>query len=116
MIDKLSLSEIEALLYKQCVGRIGCYDDRVYVVPTSYAYDGKYIYCHTYEGKKMEIMRRNPDVCFQVDEMKDMANWNSVIAWGKFEEVKDQVQRSEALNILLKRELPITSSITTHLG
>jgi|SRR5215831_10390195 len=117
MIDKLSSPEIETLLYKQCVGRIGCHDnDVVYVVPISYAYDGKYIYCHSYDGKKMEIMRRSPNICFQVDEMKDMANWKSVIAWGKFEEVTDQLERSEALKILLDRELPIPSSITTHLG
>jgi len=117
MIDILSSAEIEGLLYSQFVGRIGCKDDKtVYVVPISYAYDGKYIYCHTYEGKKLDIMRHNPQVCFQVDEMKNMANWQSVIAWGRFEEVTDKGERIEALKILLNRELPIPSSVTTHLG
>jgi len=117
MIDKLSSAEIEGLLSSQCVGRIGCNDNEtVYVVPISYAYDGEYIYCHTYEGKKMEIMRRNPKVCFEVDEMKDMSNWKSVITWGRFEEVTDKAERVEALKILLNRTLPIPSSITTHLG
>jgi len=117
MISNLSYEQIENLLHQQVVGRIAChYEDEIYIVPISYAYDGKYIYCHAYEGRKMEMMRKNSKVCFQVDEMKDMANWTSVIAWGNFEELTDPVQRNKALRILLNRPLPILSSITTHLG
>lgn len=64
----------------------------------------------------MEMMRKNPKVCFQVDEMKDMGDWKSVIAWGDFEELLDENERNNALKILLKRQLPFISSITTHLG
>jgi nitroimidazol reductase NimA-like FMN-containing flavoprotein (pyridoxamine 5'-phosphate oxidase superfamily) len=62
------------------------------------------------------MMRNNPKVCFQVDEMRDMANWKSVITWGNFEEIDDEVERRKALHILSARRLPISSSITTHLG
>jgi nitroimidazol reductase NimA-like FMN-containing flavoprotein (pyridoxamine 5'-phosphate oxidase superfamily) len=117
MIGNLSSEEVEDLIRKQFVGRIGCYDKGlVYVVPTSYAYDDNCIYCHSYEGKKIEMMRKNPQICFQVDEMKDMANWKSVIAWGDFEEITNEEEKIQALKILLKRRLPIPSSITTHLG
>jgi nitroimidazol reductase NimA-like FMN-containing flavoprotein (pyridoxamine 5'-phosphate oxidase superfamily) len=117
MMGKLSSEEIEDLLHKQVVGRLGChYEDVTYVVPISYVYDGKYIYCHSYEGKKIKIMRKNPRICFQVDEMKDMGNWKSVIAWGDFEELVDKKEINDAFVILLKRRLPIISSITTHLG
>lgn len=117
MIETLASPEVENLLRTQIVGRIGCHDgDFMYVVPISYAYDGEYVYCHSYEGKKIEMMRKNPKVCFQVDEMRDMANWKSVVAWGEFEELTDHDARSKALQILLKRQLPISSSITTHLG
>ena len=117
MLGDLSANEIEDLLHKQSVGRIGCHDeDLVYVVPISYAYDDNCVYCHTYEGKKIDIMRMNPKVCFQVDEMRDMANWRSVIAWGQFEELSSQEEKAEALLILLHRQLPSPSSITTHLG
>jgi nitroimidazol reductase NimA-like FMN-containing flavoprotein (pyridoxamine 5'-phosphate oxidase superfamily) len=91
-------------------------DKTVYVVPISYAYDGNYIYCHSYEGKKLEFMRKNPAVCFQVDKMKNMANWKSVIAWGDFEEITDKNEIRKAVKILLERQLPPISSITTHLG
>jgi len=117
MIGTLKSEEIEDLLYNQVTGRIGCHDkDFVYVIPISYAYVDNNIYCHTYPGKKLDIMRKNPKVCFQVDEMKDMANWKSVIAWGEFEEVGDQKERNKALRILLQRALPVISSVTTHLG
>ncbi len=117
MINKLESGEIEALLSGQIVGRIGCHNaDMVYVVPISYAYDGVYIYCHGYDGKKMELMRANPRICFQVDEMTDMSSWKSVIAWGDFEELNDREEKNRALQILLERKLPILSSITTHLG
>ena len=117
MIGKLTSGEIENLLHLQFIGHLGCQDkDTVYVVPVSYAYDGGNIYCHSFEGQKVAMMRNNPKVCFQVDEMKDMANWKSVIAWGNFEEINDEMERKEALHILSARRLPISSSITTHLG
>jgi uncharacterized protein len=117
MIKELFLTDIEVLLSNQIVGRIGChYENEIYVVPISYAYVDNTIYCHSFEGRKMEIMRKNPKVCFQVDEMKDMANWKSVIAWGDFEELIDKKERNKALRILLQRPLPLISSITTHLG
>lgn len=117
MIGQLSHNEIEELLSTQIVGRIACHDeDFVYVVPISYAYDGNYIYCHGFEGKKLQLMRKKPKVCFQVDEFKDMANWKSVIAWGEFEELKEKKEKLAALRILLSRNLPIISSMTTHLG
>ena len=117
MIAQLPSNEIDNLLYNQIIGRLGCHNkDSIYVVPISYAYDGKDIYCHSYEGKKIAIMRTNPNVCFQVDEMRDMGNWKSVVAWGKFEELTASEQRNQALKLLLERRLPVVSSITTHLG
>ena len=117
MIRQLSSVEADELLSKQIVGRIGCYyENEVYVVPISYAYEDNTIYCHSFEGKKMKMMRKNSKICFQVDEMKDMANWKSVIAWGDFEELTDKKEKNNALRILLQRPLPLISSITTHLG
>lgn len=116
MIETLPDSDIEDLLKQEIVGRIGCHHQEVtYVVPISYAYDGAYVYAHTYEGMKTDIMRKNPAVCFEVDTLKDMANWKSVIAWGTYEELQGE-ERIKALHTLLNRPLPLVSSITTHLG
>lgn len=117
MIGNLTIPETEKLLRKEVVGRIGCGEgSNVYVVPISYTYDGNYIYCHTHEGLKVDIMRRQPKVCFEVDRLNDMANWQSVIAYGTFEELTDPLQRRQALKLLHERILPMASSETTHLS
>ena len=117
MLGKLEPQQIEEVLKNQFVGRIGCsLNNETYIVPRSYVYDGDYIYGHTAEGKNPDIMRKNPRVCFQVDEMKDMANWKSVVLQGEFEEIRQREQRNEAMQRLLNRYLPVISSVTTHLG
>jgi uncharacterized protein len=116
MFGLLDNKQIEEVLTQQVVGRIGCCVDGVtYVVPISYAYDGIYIYGHTWEGMKIDMMRKNADVCFEVEEMKDMANWKTVITWGKFEELTIVTERNNALQALVDRILPLISSETTHL-
>lgn len=116
MMGKLNTEEIENLLKHAVLGRIGCNDGHVtYVVPISYAYDGKYIYCHTYEGKKIDILRKNPSVCFEVEHIPDMGNWQSAITHGLFEELTDPGLRFEALQILNDRKLPVITSQTTIL-
>src|SRR5688572_33385027 len=98
MIDKLSDYEIEEVLSLNFVGRIGCHAmGQTYIVPVSYAYDEGYIYVRSFEGLKITIMRENPAVCFQVDVINNMSNWQSVIAWGLFEELNDPDDRNHAL-------------------
>lgn len=116
MIAEMKSNEIEELLSGQIIGRLACHAAGVtYVVPTSYAYDGKYIYGHAFEGMKIKMMRMNPEVCFQTDKMENMANWQSVIAWGKYEEL-DGEEKKQALQKLMNRILPVISSETTHLS
>jgi len=117
MFEKMTTEGIDQLLQQQLVGRIGCHADGLtYVVPVSYAYSGNYVYCHSLEGMKINMMRKNPEVCFQVDNTKNLANWQSVIAWGSFDELSGGTDRSKAIKILRERELPILSSQTMHLG
>lgn len=116
MFGKLRSDEIEQVLGSQIVGRIGTHTDGLtYVVPISYAYDGIYLYGRSLKGMKIDMMRKNKNVCFQVDEMHDMANWKSVIAWGEFEELTAPPERNQALQRLMDRHLPIVSSQTVHL-
>lgn len=117
MFGDLNKEEIESLLFHGLIGRIGCHADGLtYVVPISYAYDGEYIYAHTIEGMKTRMMRKNPSICFEVDSLHDMANWQTVIGWGEFEELTDENIRAAALKKLHERILPIVSSVTTHLS
>ncbi|MDP4282958.1 MAG: pyridoxamine 5'-phosphate oxidase family protein [Bacteroidota bacterium] len=113
MFDTLSNKQITDVISGNVVGRLGCHaDDKTYVVPISYAYDGDYIYARTFEGMKISMMRKNPNVCLQVDNMKSMSDWESVILWGTFEEITGEEERTKGLKILQSRILPNISSET----
>lgn len=111
------MAEMDHLLKHQLVGRIGCSaDDIPYVIPVSYVLDGDYVYVHTYPGMKLDIMRKNPKVCFQVDDTRTLANWQSVICRGVFEELKEEADQRYALKKLQERILPVLSSETMHIS
>lgn len=115
MFETLSEKEIIKVISQNVLGRLGCHaDGKTYVVPISYAYDKNYIYARTFEGMKISMMRKNPNVCFQVDKIKmeGMAEWESVILWGAFEELTDVEERNKGLEILLSRILPDVASET----
>ncbi|MBP7558288.1 MAG: pyridoxamine 5'-phosphate oxidase family protein [Chitinophagaceae bacterium] len=117
MFGKLTISEIDELLAKQLVGRLGCHANGVtYVVPVSYAYDGQFVYVHSFEGRKVNMLRNNPDVCFQVDDTRDLSNWKSAVCWGVYEELEDKSDRDTAIEKLNARILPVISSETMHVS
>ena len=117
MLGELENAQIEKVIADNTIGRLGCHaEGKTYVVPISYAYDGQFIYARTFEGLKISMMRKNPNVCFQIDEMQDMANWKSVIAWGTFEELSGTDERNEGLQKLIARILPEISSETLKLS
>jgi nitroimidazol reductase NimA-like FMN-containing flavoprotein (pyridoxamine 5'-phosphate oxidase superfamily) len=114
MLGVLNDKQIDALLHSQVSGRIGCHaENRTYVVPVTYVYDADRIICHTREGLKLQMMRKNPEVCFEVDNMQNLANWQSVILWGTFEELKGK-EAKEAMEKLIDRMKPFMTSETAH--
>jgi len=119
MLRELNDTQIEALLEDQVIGRIGCHSaETMYVVPVNYVYDGTNIYCHSAQGMKIDMMRKNPQVCFEVDKIKDVTNWESVIAWGKFEEITDMDEKQKVLQKLVDRVTPyiMDDSVTREHG
>ena len=91
MIGDLSRRQIEELLKWRFYGHLGCCTQKgMYIVPILYAYKDGAIYSHTYEGRKIRLMRQNPHVCFQVDRIDDLCTWKSVVAWGKFQELRGE--------------------------
>jgi uncharacterized protein len=107
MLRELNDTQIEDLLKSQLIGRIGCHSDGItYVVPVNYIYDGLNIYCHSAKGMKIDLMRKNPEVCFEVDEIKEITNWQSVIAWGQFEEIIAIDEKQHIMQKLIDRIMP----------
>ena len=97
MIGVLSPDEIEALLRRQHVGRLGCVvDGRAYVVPITYAYADGCVYAHTLPGRKLAALRADPRACFEVDA-RDGTCWRSVVAEATFEEIADERERQAIL-------------------
>ena len=105
-IRELPAEGIEALLRTAIVGRIACCghgrtgDGRPYLVPLAYGYDGESVYAHSGPGRKLDLMRSEPRVTFEVDEAAASDRWRSVIAEGTFEEITDSRQRDAALAVI----------------
>jgi hypothetical protein len=107
--------EMEQILSRALVGRLGVStDDGPYVVPLNFAYDNGRIYFHTgLEGRKLDAIRGNPRVCFEVDELLEIvpnemacmftAYYHSVIAWGTARLLDDDADKLRALNLLLEK-------------
>lgn len=102
MIRKLSAEESSELLRRCRVGRLGCVSEQVpYVVPVNYVFNGDAVYIHSLPGRKVRALRENPRACLQVDETADDMNWRSVIAFGRYEEIRGADERARALKLLL---------------
>jgi nitroimidazol reductase NimA-like FMN-containing flavoprotein (pyridoxamine 5'-phosphate oxidase superfamily) len=114
MLGELTEREIEELLRTEFTGRLGCHaEGRTYVVPITYAYEGGYVYCHGAEGLKLQMMRKNPVVCFEVDRVNDMGNWTSVVATGRYEELAGG-EALAAMDVLIRRFAAIARSAEAH--
>lgn len=87
-IESLNTKENIELIERNQFAHLACHSrDEVYLVPISYYYEDGYIYSHSKPGHKIDLMRKNPNVCFQVEEVKDFFHWKSVVLWGRFEEL-----------------------------
>lgn len=114
MLGKLDIDQMNSLLSSQALARLACTDGlKPYILPVTYTYDGSYIYGQTNEGKKLDILRNNPNVCFQVERMTDMKNWESLLVYGQFEELKNK-EADAAREILSNRFFPFMTSSTVH--
>ncbi|HVZ55496.1 MAG TPA: pyridoxamine 5'-phosphate oxidase family protein [Chitinophagaceae bacterium] len=114
MLGELNDTQINNLLLSQVIGRLACCQARQpYITPVTYAYDGKYLIGQTNEGMKLNILRKNPQVCFEVDQMLDMANWQSVVITGTFEELEG-AEAEQAREYLMDRVMPLLTSATIH--
>jgi uncharacterized protein len=86
-----------------------------YVVPMNFGYHDGVFYLHSgHTGKKMEILRKNPDVCLSLDIDSELnvrhenvacsysMKYKSVIAHGKVEFVEDEQLKVEFMNLIMK--------------
>ena len=106
---------LEAILNEAQTCRLALTDGRTpYIVPMSYAYENDCLYFHSaQEGKKIDMLRGNNRVCFEVDTAgeiikgKNACGWsimfNSVIGFGTAEFVNDEDGKRKALDLIMKK-------------
>ncbi len=102
VIRHLDAEGIETLLANSIVGRIACNapGERPHLVPLAYAYDGESIYAVSGPGRKIDLMRTDPRITFEVDRVEQSDTWQSVVAEGEFEEVSDPDEIRLAIGLL----------------
>jgi nitroimidazol reductase NimA-like FMN-containing flavoprotein (pyridoxamine 5'-phosphate oxidase superfamily) len=114
-VEELSEAEIEELLGRVGYGHLACSRaNRPYVVPVHYAYQDGVIFVYTTEGKKSEIIKENPHVCLQAEEVTDNQHWQSVIVDGVAERITDGVEREKALELIIAVNPSLTPAVSIH--
>jgi uncharacterized protein len=101
MIGLLSQNEMTEMLGRHNVGRLACTtNDRPYIVPINYVYQCDAIFAYSMPGRKISMMREQPLVSFEIDEIDGPSNWRSVVVEGVYEELTDAAGISVALRLL----------------
>ncbi|MDB4293276.1 pyridoxamine 5'-phosphate oxidase family protein [Maribacter sp.] len=91
MIEKLETSGCLKVLGSQYIGRLAYISGKSpYVVPVTYFHDAdeQCILSYSTKGFKIAAMRKNEDVALQVDDIRSMQKWHSVLVHGRFEELE----------------------------
>ena len=120
--------EIEGILHGAEICRIALVDGDVpYIVPVNFGYKDGRIYFHSaLEGRKIDIIRRNNRVCFEVDVDYRLllggapCDWGmryrSVIGTGRAHIVEDDIERKEGLQVLVQHYCPEVEDVPTARG
>ena len=108
-----SREEIEAIIRRSTVCRLGLVDEgRPYIVPLAFGYKGNALYFHSAPiGRKMEILRRNPEVCFELDTDAEPVpagaacgwtmRYRSVIGYGTVSFLESIAEKKTALSFIM---------------
>lgn len=105
--------EIDSILRSNSICHLAMVDEgRPYVVPMTYAYDGRDLYFHSArEGRKVEVLHRTDRVCFEVScdfqpaqagqVCRRATKYRSVIGTGRASFIEDPEGKRRALDLLM---------------
>lgn len=79
-----SREEIESVIKKALVCRLGMADENgPYIVPLSFGYRDGFLFFHSAkEGRKIEILKKNNKVCFELDIDHEVVGGEKACKWG----------------------------------
>jgi len=110
-----NVSAIDDILSRARVCRLGlCDGDRPYIVPLCFGYEDNALYFHSgRQGQKLDILRRNNNVCFEVemdcevvtaDQVCDWGmKYKSVIGFGKAAIINDIESKRKGLDVIMRQ-------------
>ena len=82
----LNRAECDAVLLGQSVGRLAfAFRDRVDIEPIHFVYQDGNVYGRTQFGTKATVLAHHPWVAFEVDEVRALFDWDSVVVHGRIE-------------------------------
>ena len=114
-IRDLNDREIHKFIDSKTYGHLGCCDQgQPYVVPVHFAFKDDYFFIYTTQGKKTEIISRNPRVCLQIEAVEANTDWTSVIVFGEAQELVDESERSAAIAAVAKVNPTLTPAVSIH--
>ncbi len=108
-------TEIESIINASTVCHLALSDgDQPYVVPLNFGYEDETLFFHcAHEGQKVDIIRRNPAVCFsfvpdhRLVPSETSCDWTtkyrSVTGFGTASLVDDRKSKVEALGIIMEQ-------------
>ncbi len=108
-----SRRDIEGIIAEATVCHIGLCDGNIpYVIPVNFGYKDNRLYFHSAkEGRKLDILRRNNNICFEMDidqafvPAEKGCNWSmkyqSVMGVGKASFVEDATEKIAALKVIM---------------
>jgi nitroimidazol reductase NimA-like FMN-containing flavoprotein (pyridoxamine 5'-phosphate oxidase superfamily) len=116
-----NVKEIEEIIRKCQICHVAMVDQegKPYIVPMNFGFNEGVIYLHSSRiGKKIGILKSNPEVCieFSTDYLLRYQNeevacswsmkYRSVLAYGKVKFVEEEQQKTEHLDLIMKNYSP----------
>jgi len=100
---ELTDAESRALLARHNAGRIAySFHDRVDIQPIHYVLSGDWLYGRTSRGEKFVTLAHHPWCAFEVDEIRDLFDWDSVVVKGHLELLDPELGSQDAYATALK--------------
>jgi uncharacterized protein len=117
VLGELAAEEVESVLRRQQIGRLGVIDGkRAYIFPVGYGYDGASVFVVSRPGLKLRLMHAHPEVCFEVEEIDTPSCWRTVMAHGHYEKVTDRYEQDRALaRIAMQGETALPPSLAPYM-
>lgn len=108
--DEKILAEI---LSGAIICRVAMLDgDRPYIIPFNYGYSDGCLFIHSApEGKKIDLLKQNPEVCFEVEDKMEITkgeracDWStryrSVVGYGEVKILSDEASKQQGLEVIM---------------